>query len=212
MKSPVDSGLNLPFWESETLNRVWWRCEGAHVSGRLCCSGLGTLLGVWRRLWCGHLTTDRPADGSPSAWGWPTQKTVAFPDDVTTAGATYSRLVYVMTTHDPRIPGPGPQPCPQGHTLPLCCQVAGASDGDPVPCTRDPAAQLHTPRSSSVEGTVAQRALVPGWRLGHRPCRLIAQYSTRTPRGFTGSVAVHVCVCVCVYVCDQCMHRHVISI
>lgn len=145
MKAAVDSGLNLPFWESETLDRAWRRHEGARVSGTLCCSGLGTLLGVWRRLWHGRLTTGRPADGSLSAWGWPTQKTVAFPDDVTTTGATHPRLVYVVTTHDPRVQGPGPQPCPQGHIFPLCCQVAGAPDGDLVPCTRDLATRLHHP-------------------------------------------------------------------
>lgn len=145
VKAAVDSGLNLPFPESETLNRAWQRHEGARVSGRLCCSGLGTLPGVWRRLWCGRLTTGRPADGSPSAWGWPSQKTVAFPDDVTTAGATHPRLADVMTTHDPRTPGPGPQPCPQGHTLPPCWQVAGALDGGLIPCTRDPATQLQHP-------------------------------------------------------------------
>ena len=108
VKPAVDSGLNLPSRESETLNRARQRREGARVSGRLCCSGLGTLPGVWRRLWHGRLTTGRPAGGSPSAWGWPSQKTVAFPDDVTTAGAMHPRLAYVMTTHDPRTPGPGP--------------------------------------------------------------------------------------------------------
>ena len=135
VKPAVDSGLNLPFRESETLNRARQRREGAHVSGRLCFSGLGTLPGVWRQLWRGRLTTGRPAGGSPSAWGWPSQKTVAFPDDVTTAGATHPRLAYVMTTHD-------------------------AGPWTPAPVTRR--LSFSTPRSSSAEGTVAQHALVPG--------------------------------------------------